>query len=294
VDEEPTVGTAPPAPNVGPTDSGIAQVPRGWWDDTTMEAPNMIEASTSGVPAWVDLSTPDVSSATNFYRGLLGWTVEHHVGPMGDYHIGKAGDLEVGGMMQAGPDQQGMPAMWTILFHVADVDDTVVEVQRAGGGVLEAPFDLPDARLAIVADPTGALFGLISHPRPVGRWLSTAHGSVCWVELLTRDLGAAEAFYTTVFGWKAETADHGDTRYITYAIDGELVAGAMTMPGEVPAEAPSLWSVYFAVDDCAVGERRTEELGGEILRPTTEIGDGRFAVLADPQGATFQLIEYAG
>ena len=66
----------------------------------------------------------------------------------------------------------------------------------------------------------------------------------------------------------------------------------MMMPAEVPAEAPAHWAVYFTVDDCAVATKLAAELGGEVLRPTTEIGIGKFAVLADPQGATFDIMEF--
>jgi uncharacterized glyoxalase superfamily protein PhnB len=74
---------------------------------------------------------------------------------------------------------------------------------------------------------------------------------------------------------------------------GELVAGGMLMPDEVPPEAPAaLWSVYLAVPDCEAAEQRAAMPGGTILRPTTEIGTGdKFAVVSDPTGATFQLMQ---
>jgi uncharacterized protein len=253
----------------------------------------MIDASTYGAANWVDLSTPDIGAATRFYRDLLGWSIERHVTPVGDYYIGSAGDLEVGGMMPSGPDEPGVPAMWTVFFNVASVDDMILRVAQAGGSVLEAPFDIPEARVAVVADPSGAMLGLISGPQAAGTWLSRRHGAVCWVELLTRDPAATEGFYLRVFGWKAETQDHAGTLYTRYTLDGEDVAGAMMMPDEVPPDVPSHWSVYFAVHDCAAAERRAAELGGRVLRSTMAMNAGAFAVLADPTGATFQLMEHA-
>jgi hypothetical protein len=114
---------------------------------------------------------------------------------------------------------------------------------------------------------------------------------VCWVELLTRDPAAAEGFYTAVFGWKTVTEVTQGTAYTMFKLDDQDVAGMMMMPEQVPAEAPAHWAVYFAVTDCAVVERKAAELGGQVLHPTTDIEVGRFAVLADPQGATFQLLE---
>ena len=135
------------------------------------------------------------------------------------------------------------------------------------------------------------MFGVISHPKAPGTWLSSAPGAVCWVELLTRDTAAAIDFYASVFGWDESTETYGDVRYTTFRLGGEDVAGAMMMPDEVPIEAPAQWSVYFAVEDCAAGERRAEELGGRVVKATTPVGEGSFAVLADPQGGTFQLMD---
>ena len=66
------------------------------------------------------------------------------------------------------------------------------------------------------------------------------------------------------------------------------------MPSDVPAEAPSQWATYFTVADCAAAQDRCRELGGQVLLPTMEVGRMRFAVLADPQGATFDVIEFIG
>ena len=114
------------------------------------------------------------------------------------------------------------------------------------------------------------------------------------MELLTRDPVAAEHFYAEVFGWKAQAADQAGTTYTMFKLDGEDVAGMMMMPEEVPAEVPAQWAVYFTVADCTSTERKAAELGGQVLRPSTSIEIGKFAVLADPHGATFHLMEFAG
>jgi uncharacterized protein len=251
----------------------------------------MIEAGTYGVPDWVDLCVPNVQAAARFYQGLLGWTVDKHPSSLGDYYIGTAGGREVGGMMAAPLQDASKPAVWTVSFSVADVDTTVKAVEAAGGAVLEPAFDLPAARMAILADPAGASFGVIGHEKPVGAWMSSTPGAACWIELLTRDPAAAIDFYRSVFGWQASTETYGAVPYTTLTLDGELVAGAMPMPDEVPDEVSGVWSVYFAVDDCAAVARRAEELGGQVLTSTTRLSDGRFAVLADPQGGTFQIMD---
>lgn len=254
----------------------------------------MIDAGTHGAVNWVDLSTPDVGAATDFYGRLLGWTIERSQTPMGEYFIGSVNERQTAGMMAQGPEQRGMPAVWTTFLFVDGIEDTLVGVEKAGGRVLQPAFDIPgDARVAVIADPTGATLGLIAGPKPEGAYLSGEFGAVCWVELLTRDPEAAERFYNEVFGWKAVTEVAGGTAYTMFKLNDEDVAGMMMMPGEVPAEAPAQWSVYFAVADCVVIEKKAAELGGQVLRATASIEMGKFAVLADPLGATFQVMEFA-
>ena len=255
----------------------------------------MISAGKNGAVTWVDLSTPDVESAVGFYRDLLGWTdVEESDTPQGKYFIGLAGERRIGGMMGQGPELAGTPAMWTTFIYVDDIEATVAKVDDAGGTVLQKPFDIPGgARIAVVADPIGAVLGLFGGPSIEGEYFSRDLGGVSWVELLTRDPAAAEGFYGDLFGWKTETEDVAGTAYTTFKLDGEAVAGMMMMPDEVPAAAPSHWGAYFTVSDSEAAERKTLESGGQVLRGTTAMDMGKFAVLADPQGATFNIMEYA-
>ena len=251
----------------------------------------MISAGTHGAPTWMDLSTSDVEAAIAFYRDLLGWRIARHDTPMGMYAIGAIGELEVAGMMQHVP-AAGMPPTWTVFLDVQDVDTTAATVQAAGGSVLQPPLDLTAARIAVVADPTGGMFGIISGPRPTGAYLDQGAGTVGWVELLTRDERGAEPFYAEVFGWKAVTDGQDEMAYTMFMLGDDPVAGMMLMPDEVPAEVPAYWSVYFVVEDLEAAVVRTTELGGSVIAPPMDAGGQRFVVLEDPQGAVFSLIEH--
>ena len=121
---------------------------------------------------------------------------------------------------------------------------------------------------------------------------STGPGSVVWNELQTRDLAAAVPFYATVFGWRWE--DYDGSGYQVASLDAKegddkTVAGAMTMPEGVPSEAPSMWLVYFGVDDCDSSVARSAELGGQVFLPAMDMGPGRFAGLIDPSGGMFMV-----
>jgi len=254
----------------------------------------MINAGTHGAVTWIDLSTPDVKAAAKFYQELLGWSeVAVSATPMGDYYIGKVDDRQVGGMMGQGPELAGTPPMWTVFVYVDDVDATAARVADAGGTVLTQPFDIPEARIAVIGDRAGAVFGLFGGPEIEGEFYSQDVGRVCWAELMTRDPANAEGFYADLFGWKAVTEPAAGNPYTTFKVGEEMVAGMMMMPDAVPAEVPPYWSVYFNVADCAVIEKMVADMGGQVYVPTMTIDMGKFASFADPQGATFNIMEYA-
>ena len=254
----------------------------------------MTEPRIHGLPSWVDLATPDPAVSAAFYGELFGWTIEAQVTAIGEYYVARAGRHEVGGMME--PATEGAPPVWTTFFTVADVDEAAVRAADLGGRVLQPPFAIPgDAPVAVIADPTGAMLALISSPEtPAATWLTKLPGAVCWVELLTCDTSAAEGFYAAFFGWKSETELTGGHAYTMFRRNGFGFAGMMAMPDEVPAEAPAHWAVYFAVADCRSTAEAATRLGGSVLHPATEIDIGRFAVLADPHGATFHIMEFSG
>jgi len=103
----------------------------------------------------------------------------------------------------------------------------------------------------------------------------------------------AEGFYADLFGWKAVTELAAENPYTTFKLGEEMVAGMMGMPDAVPAEVPPYRSVYFTVADCAVIEEIVADMGGQVYVPTMTIDVGKFASFADPQGATFNIVEYA-
>ncbi len=183
--------------------------------------------------------------------------------------------------------------MWTVFFCVDDLDTTVSLVAASGGDVESGPFEIPTgARVAVIADPNGAQFALISGQGPPGPFLSTTPGAVSWVELMSRHPDRAVTFYREVFGWEAETQDTGTVAYTTFSGDGAPVGGLIPTPDELPDEVPDSWSAYFTTADCAATTVRAVDLGGNVLLTPTATSVGPFAVLADPEGAVFQVMEY--
>lgn len=121
----------------------------------------------------------------------------------------------------------------------------------------------------------------------------THHGIPCWYELSTAPgkLKEAGTFYRKVLGWTfADAGMEGFTYHLASSV-GDRVAGAMEMPPDTPG-VPPFWMLYFAVDDADRAVAEMVKAGAGVHRPVMPIpGTGRFAILADPQGAGFGILE---
>jgi predicted enzyme related to lactoylglutathione lyase len=119
-----------------------------------------------GAPAWFELHTRDYEHTLDFYRTVFGWdTRTEGDTPEFRYSTVVVDDESYAGVMDASSFlPEGVPAGWTVYFGVADCDHGVSEVVSLGGEVVMAPEDTPYGRLAVVADPTGAVFRLHQPP----------------------------------------------------------------------------------------------------------------------------------
>jgi uncharacterized protein len=135
------------------------------------------------------------------------------------------------------------------------------------------------------------LVGLWQAGKLPGASLVGEPGAVSWAELQTGDLDVAQAFYTALFGYAWQETP-GGLRYATFSVGGQLAGGALAIPEEWHAggRPNPRWLTYFAVDDADAAAASAERLGGDVLFPPQDSPFGRFAVLRDPQGATFNAI----
>ena len=114
-------------------------------------------------------------------------------------------------------------------------------------------------------------------------------------ELNARGVEQVISFYQQVFGWGHRASDMGEGRTYHEFLDGdESLAGAWEMSPQIPAQVPSYWLVYFAVDDVAATHDRAVTAGATSVMGATEFPGGQFAILSDPQGGMFGLLTMAG
>jgi predicted enzyme related to lactoylglutathione lyase len=245
-----------------------------------------------GTPSWVDLASPDLEASKRFYAGLFGWEAQD-AGPAeetGGYAMFKLRGRNVAGL--AAVQDESQPPAWSTYVATDDADAAAARVTQAGGNVLFGPIDVMDAgRMAIFAHPAAGVVGVWQAGTHTGAELVNEPGALNWNELQTRDVEGAKAFYASVFGWRPDDQDFGGMTYTLFNVGDSAIAGAMPTPSGVPDEVPAFWLSYFSVADCDASVARVQELGGSALGPAHELeGVGRFAVVADPHGATFGVI----
>jgi predicted enzyme related to lactoylglutathione lyase len=245
----------------------------------------------AGTPSWVDLSTPDIDATTAFYGALFGWKATETSEDYGGYVRYELDGESVAG---AGPLMaEGQPIVWTSYFAVDDAEAASARIADAGGQTIAPPMDVMDlGRMGIFVDATGAAFGIWQAGTFAGAGIVNEPGSLTWNELLTRDVPASTAFYRQALGLGAKASDLSEVPYTELQVDGTTVAGMMDMNGpQWPAEIPPHWAVYFDVADCDASCAKAQEMGATVAVPPTDIPIGRFAVLADPHGASFSIVQ---
>jgi uncharacterized protein len=251
-----------------------------------------------GTFCWVELGTSNAAGAKEFYAKLFDWEyTDNPMGPDMVYSIPKLNGKDVGGLYQLMPDMvsQGVTSHWMSYVLVKSADESAAKAKELGAELINGPFDVSTmGRMAVLKDPTGAVFSLWQAGANKGSGIANVPGSFCWNELGTGDTTNAAEFYTGLFGWTANTQNFGDMEYTMFQ-NGERPAGGMYKLTPEMGNVPPHWLVYFAVDDCDAKVAAATSLGAQVMKPADDIpGIGRFAILIDPQGAAFALIKLDG
>ena len=245
-----------------------------------------------GVPCWVDTWQPDPEAALAFYTGLFGWQAD--ADGSRDYLMCRLRGRDVAAI---GRLADGSPAAWTTYVWADDPDAAAAKATEAGGSVVKEPFDALDGgRMAVLADPAGAVFGLWRPGAHSGAQLVNEPGAWAMSQLVTPDQEGAIRFYGEVMGWETDTFGSGEAAVAMWRVPG-YVGGEPEQPvsREVVAvmapggDAPPHWSVDFWVRDTQAAAARAEELGGSVVMPPFDTPVGTTAILADPAGATFSV-----
>ncbi|POX41077.1 glyoxalase/bleomycin resistance/extradiol dioxygenase family protein [Streptomyces sp. Ru73] len=242
-----------------------------------------------GTPCWVSLMVHGMATTQDFYSALFGW--EFRPGPqqLGPYVRALLAGREVAGIGVLPPERQ-LSLAWTPYLASDDVDAATERIRACGGTVGVGPLDAErSGRMALASDPQGAVFGVWQGHTMKGAAVFGEPGTLVWNELVTRETAAAGRFYEAVFGFEAEPV--AGSHRLTLCLKGRPVASIRSAADAVLRERGPHWTTYFAVSDADAAARRVVELGGRVTDAPRDSPRGRIAVVADPEGAAFTVIQ---
>jgi predicted enzyme related to lactoylglutathione lyase len=264
-----------------------------------LQMPALVEPASQehhvGKVIFVELVTPNLAAAKQFYAGLFGWTFR-------DIQDGgtKYAEAFLDGRPVAGLIHKDVPAgqhrqpAWLSFIAVRDVDAVKKIALQHGAKVLFEPHNIPDrGREAVFADPQGAVFAVLASSSGDPADVLAAPGEWIWSSLITRDPDADAAFYQTLFDYEVFELPAGEgTQHLMLASDSYARASANTLPRNGPETHPH-WLNYVRVDDTVKMTAKVVALGGRVLvEPRVDRHGGKVAVVADPLGAPFGLLEW--
>lgn len=254
-----------------------------------------IDKHPPGAFCWIELATTDQNAAKSFYGSLFGWAVtDFPMGPNDFYSVFQleGRDAAAAYTLRLEQRSQGVPPHWMVYVAVDSADEAAKRAARLGAKMLAPPFDVFDVgRMAVLQDPTGAVFSVWQPKRNKGTGIAGVDGTLCWADLSTPDPARASRFYSSLFGWKMTTGEKDTSDYL-HIVNGEEFIGGIPPAKHRNPKIPPHWLPYFLVSDCDQTAARIRQLGGTVhLAPMTLEDVGRWAVLADPQEAVFAIFQ---
>lgn len=251
-----------------------------------------IDKHPAGTFCWVELATTNQNAAKTFYTSLFGWSVtDSPIGPDDLYSIFKIDgrDAAAGYTMRKEDRARGIPPHWMLYIAVENADRAVDKAAQAGGTILAPAFDVMEAgRMAVIQDPTGAIFAVWQSKNSTGIAV-TGNNTLCWADLSTSEPDRAARFYSELFGWQFSKGENDSSGYL-HIKNGSDFIGGMPPKNLRDPNAPPHWLIYYQAADTVAATQKAAQLGAKVLMPAQKMKHvGTLSILADPQGAVFAL-----
>jgi len=246
---------------------------------------------------WADLVTPDLARSEHFYGALFGWTFEMvaQSARSRPYALAMLDGVPVAGILQRRPGgaEHRQPG-WMVFISTADLDAAARNVVADGGRILAPARNVPDrGRTAVFADPQGAVFAALQSSSGDPPDALSEVGDWIWSSLITTDAGAAARFYSDAFGYEVFDPQSDDgVAHVLLASDDFARASANALAPTLLKIHPH-WLNFVRVASVQDAATRSVALGGRVLIvPHVDRHGGLVAVIADPQGAPFGVLEW--
>lgn len=254
---------------------------------------------------WTEVASTDREACKRFYENVFGWQFQESKSA-GDELVylecNLPGGEPQGALYQMSPEMFGehMPPPHFMNYVAADdCDATANKAVELGAQINFGPYDIPGVgRMAVIEDPTGAHFSIIKLEQDWGAGgdnKNPPHGTICWYEHTSKDRNAAMDFYQKLFGWTYDVSPNSPMEYHHINAGGKPVGGVIEINeqwGPGWEHIPAHWMTYIAVDNCDETTEKIKANGGNVCVPAFDIPNtGRIAVVNDPAGANFSIIQ---
>lgn len=253
----------------------------------------MPDATARGRFAWHELMTTDTKSAVKFFTTVVGWKSQSWEQDP-SYTVLTAKGVPMAGIMSLGDQAKasGTPPSWITYIYTPDVDETCREAASLGANVVKSPTDIPNiGRFAVIQDPQGAAFSVITPTQAPGAESAPVVGDFSWHELATTDSQAAFSFYQQLFGWQETSSmdmGPGMGTYQMFGRNGVPLGGIYNKMSQ--QQGPPAWLPYIKVPDAKKTAVTIKKLGAVIANGPMEVPGGDWIVVgADLQGAMFAV-----
>jgi predicted enzyme related to lactoylglutathione lyase len=256
----------------------------------------IVDTHPPGAFCWIELATTDQAAAKHFYTSLFGWIGDDMpIGPNDFYTMFRLDGADAGAAYTEREDERamGIPPHWNLYVAAENADRAASQAAQLGAKVLAPAFDVFDVgRMAVIQDPTGAVFSVWQAKKHKGVGIAGVPGTLCWADLSTPDPNRAAKFYSGLFGWKITPGQGSEADAYLHIQNGDTFIGGIPPATHRDPKTPPHWLIYFNVSDVDTSAAEAMELGAKLhLPPMTMEGVGRMAVMADPQGAVSAIFK---
>jgi uncharacterized protein len=250
----------------------------------------------AGKMVWADLVTPDLAAAEKFYGTLFGWTFHRIRAGSTDYAVAMLDGRPIGGLMEKPiPAGESHQSAWLTFMAVADVNASKRVATAHGAKVLADSRSYPmRGRQCVLSDPEGAIFAILASSSGDSPDYLPVTGEWIWSSLHAKDAGAEAAFYQELFGYDVfELPSDDDSQHLILSTDNYARASANSLAAGSTRRHPH-WLNFVRVDNAADMTAKVIAMGGHVLvEPRVDRHGGMVAVVADPAGAPFGLMEWS-
>jgi predicted enzyme related to lactoylglutathione lyase len=245
----------------------------------------------AGTPTWVDLITPDIDAARNFYHAVFGWDYDIGGPEFGGYTTARLGQRTTAGMAGNQPGAPPMPAAWSLYFASDNIEADVARAVGLGATMLYPPMVVGEfGSMATCEDPTGAAFSFWQAGQHVGSQVTDEPGSTIWYELYSPNAKEARDFYAALLGATADPMPGAPMEYYVLKHGEEMLGGIMPIDPSWGEFYPQ-WGLYFSVANTDETVAAVIKHGGKVMFDVEDSPFGRLAAVMDPSGATFKIIQ---